>query len=129
MGTPAAILGDSITGACAIHQIPGPQGGPIPSPPVPFRAPLLQGLATRTLIAGKPAAVAGSLGYSTPPHVGLHPADPFATPPTQIGTVTAGSPTVLVEGRPAARTGAPSTMCGGAPGSLIGSAATVLIGP
>jgi uncharacterized Zn-binding protein involved in type VI secretion len=49
-------------------------------------------------------------------------------PPAQRGTVTAGSATVLIEGKPAARTGASCTVCFGAPGQLTGTAATVLIG-
>ncbi|PZS30071.1 MAG: hypothetical protein DLM59_11810, partial [Pseudonocardiales bacterium] len=62
------------------------------------------------------------------PHVGLHPADPFMAPPMQKATVVAGSTTVLVEGKPAAGTGATCTICAGVPGTLIGTAATVLIG-
>jgi uncharacterized Zn-binding protein involved in type VI secretion len=100
----------------------------MPSPPLPFSAPLLQGLATKVLIAGKPAAVQGSSGFNTPPHVGLHPSDPFMVPPQQRGTVVMGSTTVLIEGKPAARTGSPCTVCAGLPGQLAGTAATVLIG-
>ncbi|PZS32181.1 MAG: hypothetical protein DLM59_08615, partial [Pseudonocardiales bacterium] len=75
MGTPAAVAGDQVTGTCAIHQIPNPaSGAPQPGPPFPFSAPLTLGLATRTLIAGKPAVVVGASGLNTPPHVGLHPA-------------------------------------------------------
>jgi uncharacterized Zn-binding protein involved in type VI secretion len=128
MGTPAAVMGDRINAVCAIHLLPGPLGAPMPSPPLPFSAPLLQGLATKVLIAGKPAAVAGSSGFNTPPHVGLHPSDPFMVPPQQRGTVVMGSTTVLIEGKPAARTGSPCTVCAGLPGQLAGTAATVLIG-
>jgi uncharacterized Zn-binding protein involved in type VI secretion len=94
---------------------------------MPFSAPLLMGLATKVLIGGKPAAVMGSSGLNTPPHVGLHASDPFMAPPTQQGRVMVGSPTVLIEGKPAARTGSPCVMCMGLPGQLVGSAATVLI--
>ncbi len=129
MSVPAAVLGDRITGLCAIHQIPNPaSGAPQPGPPMPFSAPVLQGLAPTVLIAGKPAVVAGSSGYNTPPHVGLHPADPFMLPMNQIGTVVVGSATVLIEGKPAAKTGSSCTICAGAPGQLLGTAATVLIG-
>jgi uncharacterized Zn-binding protein involved in type VI secretion len=128
MGTPAAVMGDRINAVCAIHLLPGPLGAPMPSPPLPFSAPLLQGVATKVLIAGKPAAVAGSSGFNTPPHVGLHPSDPFMVPPQQRGTVVMGSTTVLIEGKPAARTGSPCTVCAGLPGQLAGTAATVLIG-
>jgi uncharacterized Zn-binding protein involved in type VI secretion len=129
VGQPAAVMGDRITGTCAIHQIPNPSSGaPQPSGPLPFSSPLLQALCTRVMIGGKPAATAGSSGTNTPPHIGLHPSDPFLVPTNQVGNVVAGSNSVFFEGKPAARTGASCTMCGGAPGQLVGSAATVLIG-
>ncbi len=129
MGTPAVVAGDRITAICAVHQVPNPASGvPQPAPPLPFSAPLIQSLASSVLIGGKPAAVVGSSGLNTPPHVGLHVSDPFMAPPTQQGTVVAGSGTVLIENRPAAYTGASCTICAGLPGTLSGSAATVLIG-
>ena len=129
MGQPAAVMGDKVTATCAVHQIPNPaSGAPQPAPPMPFSAPLLQNLATTVQIGGKPAVVVGSSGLNVPPHVGLHPSDPFMVPTTQMATVTAGSTTVLFDGKPAARTGSPCTVCAGAPGQLAGTAATVLIG-
>src|SRR5687767_6911244 len=128
MGTPAAVLGDKIMGTCPAHQIPNPASGvPQPAPPMPFSAPLVMGLATKVLIANKPAAVMGSSGYNVPPHVGLHPADPFMVPTMQEGKVVVGSPTVLIEGKPAARVGSQVIMCAGIPGQLLGTANTVLI--
>ncbi|HEX2040928.1 MAG TPA: PAAR domain-containing protein [Acidimicrobiales bacterium] len=128
MGTPAAVMGDKIVGSCAIHQIPNPAtGAPQPAPPMPFQAPLLQGLATKVLVNNKPAAVVGSSGYNTPPHVGLHPADPFMAPPMQVGRVMQGSPSVLIENKPAARQGSQSVMCNNLPGQLVASGTTVLI--
>jgi uncharacterized Zn-binding protein involved in type VI secretion len=129
MGQPAAVMQDRVSATCATHQIPNPASGiPQPAPPLPFSAPLLQGLATTVQIGGKPAAVVGSSGMNTPPHVGLHPSDPFMVPTTQMATVTGGSSSVLFDGKPAARTGSPCTVCAGAPGQLAGTAATVLIG-
>jgi uncharacterized Zn-binding protein involved in type VI secretion len=127
MGNPAVVQGDAITGQCAGHLIPGPLGAPVPAPPLPFNAPLLQGLAGTVLIAGKPAALAGAGGFNQPPHAGLHPSDPFLVPISQQGAVQGGSATVLIEGKPAVRTGDPCTCCQ-IPGLLTGSAATVLIG-
>lgn len=128
MGTPAVVMGDRIVGQCPIHQIPNPASGvPQPAPPMPFSAPLTLGLEPTVLIAGKPAAVLGSSGYNTPPHVGLHASDPFMVPTVQEGRVMAGSLTVLIGGKPAARTGS-QVMCCATPGQLIGSASTVLIG-
>ncbi len=128
MGTPAVVQGDRIVAVCAGHQVPNPSSGvPQPGPPFPFSAPLLLGLENTVLIGGKPAAVLGSNGINTPPHVGLHVSDPHATPPTQKGTVTQGSPTVQFGGKPAARSGSYGTVCLGAPGNVIGTATTVLI--
>lgn len=129
MGQPAAVMGDRISGTCAVHQIPNPaSGAPQPGPPMPFSAPVVQSLATTVLIGGKPAVVAGSMGYNTPPHIGLHPADPFMVPTQQMGTVVRGSATVFFAGKPAAATGAQCTICAGIPGQLAGTAATVLVG-
>lgn len=130
MGQPAVVMGDAIRGTCAIHQIPNPaSGAPQPAPPMPFNAPLMQGLATTVMIGGKAAAVAGSTGYNQPPHVGLHASDPYMTPTTQIGQVVAGSGTVYFDGKPAAYTGCQVSMCAQTPAMVTGTAATVLVGP
>ena len=128
MGTPAAVLGDRVTGTCAGHLVPGPMGAPQPGPPIPFSAPLTEGLVPTVVVGGKPAAVLGSAGVNVPPHVGLHPTDPHFAPPLQRAVVTAGSATVLIGGKPAARTGSTCTKCLGQPGVLTGSVATVLVG-
>src|SRR5262245_47913686 len=129
MGTPAAVMGDQVTGTCLLHQMPNPAtGAPQLAPLLFFAALLLSGLATRTLISGKSAAVQGSSGLNILLHVGLHASDLFMVPTTQRAQVTVGSSSVLIEGRPAARTGSTCTICAGTPGQLNGSAATVLIG-
>jgi len=130
MGTPAAVLGDQITATCAIHIIPNPAtGAPQPAPPLPFAAPVTLGTVETVLIGGQPAAVVGSSGLNTPPHIGLFPADPYMVPVTQIGQVVVGSATVLIGGMGAASAASQCTVCGGLPGTLAASAATVLIGP
>lgn len=123
MGAPAAVMNDRITGTCT-HLVPTPGGPPAPTP-MPFSGPLVEGLATTVLVAGKPAAVIGSAAYCVPPHVGI--SDPFTAPPMQRGAVLDGSTTVLIGGAPAARTGSNCKTCTGT-GTLAGSAATVLIG-
>jgi uncharacterized Zn-binding protein involved in type VI secretion len=123
----AALLGDQITGACPVHQLIGPLGVPVPTPGLPFAAPLLMGCSTTTTINGKPIVLVGANGMNTPPHVGLHATDPFMVPTLQMGTVVASTATVLVEGRPIAVTGASCTMCAGAPGMLAGSS-DVMVG-
>ena len=126
---PAVVMNDRIMGQCAAHMIPSPVGAPMPSPPLPFSAPLLTGLATTVLIGGKPAAVQGSSGLNTPPHVGLHPSDPNMAPPTQQGRVVMGSTRVQIEGKGAAYSGCQVAMCNMVPGTIQGSAANVQIGP
>lgn len=129
MGQPAVVMGDRVTGSCAIHQVPNPvTGAPQPAPsPLPFSAPLTTLLATTVVIGGKAAAIQGSSGLNTPPHVGLHGTDPFFAPPRQEGKILAGSATVFFEGKPAARTGSTVRLCA-TPGQVTGSATTVLIG-
>jgi uncharacterized Zn-binding protein involved in type VI secretion len=128
MGSPAIVSGDRITGQCPNHLMPNPAtGAPQPSPPLPFVAPLTTGTVATVLIGGKPAAVMGSSGLNTPPHIGLHPADPFMAPPAEMGTVTSGSATVMIGGQPAATAQSACTCCA-VPGTLVPSVATVLIG-
>jgi uncharacterized Zn-binding protein involved in type VI secretion len=130
VGQPAAVAGDKVQATCASHLIPNPATGvPQPSPPLPFSAPLTIGLSTTVLIADKPAAVVGAQGFNLPPHVGLHPTDPAMAPPVQMATVTKGSTSVMIDKKPAARTGDTATVCLGLPvGSVLGTAGTVLIG-
>ena len=129
MPAPAVVMGDRVTGICPIHQIPNPAalGAPTPGPPMPFSAPLLLNLATTVLIHGKPAAVMGSQGMNTPPHVGLHATDPFMVPTMQIGRVLSGSPTVFFDKKPAA-TAQSSTMMCMTPGTIVPTALDVVIG-
>ena len=128
MGAPAIVMGDKITGQCPIHMIPNPAtGAPQPAPPMPFSAPLTLNLSTTVMIDGKFAAVVGAQGVNTPPHVGLHPSDPFMAPPTQMGQVLQGSPTVLIDGKPAANAQS-QCLCCSTPGSLVPTVTDVLIG-
>jgi uncharacterized Zn-binding protein involved in type VI secretion len=121
-------MGDKITGLCPNHLLIGPLGVPIPSPaPLPFSAPITLGTVPTVLIGGKPAAVAGSSGLNTPPHVGLHGTDPFLAPPTEIGRIVAGSPTVLIGGKPAASATSTCTCCV-VPGALVPTVKDVMIG-
>jgi uncharacterized Zn-binding protein involved in type VI secretion len=127
VGAPAIVANDQITGVCSNHLIIGPLGVPTPAPALPFAAPLTMTLSLNVQIGGKPAAVVGSFGYNTPPHVGLHPSDPFFVPLVQMGQITQGSPTVQIGGQPAATAQSMATCCV-VPGSLVPSVTTVLIG-
>ncbi len=127
MGSPAIVMNDRIQGMCA-HQIPNPASGiPQPSGPLPFSAPVTLGTQATVLVGGRPAAVMGSSGLNTPPHVGLHASDPYLAPPMQVGRIVSGSPTVLVGGQPAATASSSATCCA-TPGSLVPTVTTVLIG-
>jgi uncharacterized Zn-binding protein involved in type VI secretion len=127
MGANAALLGDPITGLCPVHLLIGPLGVPVPTPGLPFNAPVMIGCSVKTTINTKPIVLVGATGMNTPPHVGLHPSDPCMVPLTQVGTVVASPSTVLVEGVPVAVSGASTTMCNSIPGMLVGSS-DVLVG-
>ena len=129
MGSQAIVLGDRITGSCAIHQVPNPtSGAPQPSPvPMGFNAPLTQGLAPTVVIGKKAAAVINSKGINTPFHVGLHATDPYVSPTMQVGRILTASTTVYFEGQPAA-TAISQVTCCLEPGKLVPTVTDVLIG-
>jgi uncharacterized Zn-binding protein involved in type VI secretion len=128
MGQPL-VMGDKIQGQCAIHQVPNPAtGAPQPSPaPMPFSAPLLSGLESTVTIGGKPVAVMGSSGYNLPPHVGLHPADPYMVPTMQEGKVVTGSPTVTAGGKAIATSSSQVSMCAQVPGQAVATVSNVTV--
>jgi uncharacterized Zn-binding protein involved in type VI secretion len=123
------VMGDKIQGQCAIHQVPNPaSGAPQPSPaPMPFSAPLLSGLESTVTIGGKPVAVMGSSGYNLPPHVGLHPADPYMVPTMQEGKVLTGSPTVTAGGKAMATSSSQVSMCAQVPGQPVATVSDVTV--
>jgi uncharacterized Zn-binding protein involved in type VI secretion len=122
------VMGDKIQGQCAIHMIPNPaSGAPQPGPPMPFSAPLLMALEPTVTIGGKAVAVMGSQGMNTPPHVGLHPADPYMVPAMQMGNVMSGSPTVMAGGKPVATTSSMVTMCMSIPGQPVSTVTDVTV--
>lgn len=122
------VMGDKIQGQCTTHQIPNPaSGAPQPGPPFPFSAPLLMQLEPTVTIGGKAVAVMGSNGLCTPPHVGLHPADPCMVPTMQKGTVMSGSPTVTAGGKAVATTSSQVTMCMQVPGTAVSTVTDVTV--
>jgi uncharacterized Zn-binding protein involved in type VI secretion len=128
--SPGAKQGDKVVGTDThIVMIPSP-GGPVPTPlPSPFAGTITGGCSTNVMIGGMPAATVGSTATNAPPHIPQ--GGPFQTPPTNQGTVTQGSTSVLINNKPAARVGDPVTTCNDpapAPtGSIVG-AGTVMIG-
>ena len=130
MSQPAAKQGDQIT-ATDIHiiMIPSPTG-PVPTPlPHPFMGVLDGGLSSDVLIEGRPAATVGSTATNTPPHIPQ--GGPFQIPPTNQGRITTGSGTVLINNKPAARSGDTAMTCNDPvelPVGQVVAVSTVLIG-
>ena len=128
MGQPAAKQGDQIV-AVDMHLI---------QPSVPaslvlllhfFAGVLDGGLSPDVTIMGLPAATRDSTATNTPPHVPQ--GGNFVTPPSNRATVTVGSPTVLINGKPAARNGDAALTCNDPtdlPAGTVAAAGTVLVG-
>ena len=131
MGPSAAKLGDAVTGTDThVVMVPSP-GGPVATPtPFPFNGKITGGCSGNVLIGGRGAATVGSTATNVSPHV---PAQgTFSVPPTNRGTIAKGSPTVLINGKPAARTGDQVLCCNDpapAPTGAVQATGTVLIGP
>ena len=128
--SPAAKQGDKVVGTDThIVLVPTP-GGPVPTPmPLPFAGTITGGCSTNVMISGMPAATVGSTATNAPPHI--PPGGPFQVPPTNQGTVTKGSATVLINSKPAARAGDTVMTCNDpapAPTSSLVCAGTVMIG-
>lgn len=123
-------MGDSVTATDThIIMIPSP-GGPVPTPtPMPFNGKIASQCSQTVLIGGQPAAVVGSMAMNQPPHIPT--GGPFQVPPTNQATIIAGSPTVMIDGKPAARNGDKATTCNDPaplPVGTVIAVGTVLIG-
>jgi uncharacterized Zn-binding protein involved in type VI secretion len=107
MGQAAAKQGDRIIGN-DMHQVGGV------ATPMPFTGLLMQGLSSNVNIMKKPAATVGSIAINTPPH-------PGATA-SNIGRIIMGSSKVMINGKPAARSGDTALTCndgGDLPGGKV----------
>ncbi|MEK3792900.1 PAAR domain-containing protein [Paenibacillus sp. FSL R7-0204] len=130
MGQPAAKQGDRIL-ATDTHIVMLPAGGGlVPTPlPHPFTGILDGALSTNVKIMGQPAATMDSTATNTPAHVPQ--GGPFQKPPTNKGTISAGSTTVFINGKKAARNGDPALTCNDPadlPAGKVSATGTVLIG-
>ncbi len=128
MGVPAAKQGDQVV-ATDMHLIqpPGPTA-PILTPH-PFTGIIDGGLSSDVKIMGMPAATQNSTATNTPAHVPI--GGTFVKPPANRGTIILGSPTVLINGKPAARNGDPVLTCNDPadlPAGAVVAAGTVLLG-
>lgn len=131
MGMPAAKQGDQVVAVdIHIYLIPAAAGAPVPTPlPSPFNGILNQGLSTDVKIMGMFAATVGSVAINTPPHLPM--GGPFQKPPSNQGRIMAGSTSVMINGKPAARTGDPALTCNDPadlPNGKVVAAGSVLIG-
>ena len=109
MGQPAAKQGDQITATCT-HIILVPAVVPVLTPaPHPFLGILQSSLSSDVRVMGRAAATVGSVGDNTPPHIPI--GGSFSKPPTNKATVIAGSATVIINGKPAARNGDKALTC------------------
>ena len=130
MGQPAAKQGDQIM-ATDMHivLIPSP-GGPAPTPlPHPFTGMIDGNLSTSVKIMGMPAATVGSTATNTPAHIPQ--GGPFQIPPTNQGQIMTGSATVMINGKPAARSGDTAMTCNDPaplPVGTVVATGTVMIG-
>lgn len=129
MGQPAAKLGDTVV-AVDTHIVVVPGVGPTPLPH-PFSGTLTDSLSQDVLIMGQPAAVVGSIAKNMPPHIPTPPGTSFSSPPSNQGTVSLGSTTVMINGKGVARAGDTVRTCNDPadlPVGTIVATGTVLIG-
>ncbi|MCC6521718.1 MAG: PAAR domain-containing protein [Polyangiaceae bacterium] len=130
MDKPGAKQGDKVVAVDThIVLVPSP-AGPVPTPmPLPFQGSLVDALSADVQIEDKAAAVKGSKAKNAPAHV---PAGgPFQRPPSNEATIQTGSGTVLVNDKPAARSGDTALTCNDpadAPQGSVIAGGTVLIG-
>ncbi len=108
MGMPAAKKGDKIT-AQDVHLIQPPGTAPPASIQHPFKGIISGKLSANVSIMGKPAATMNSTATNTPAHLPI--GGTFVKPPANRGSILAGSATVFINGKPAARSGDTAMTC------------------
>jgi uncharacterized Zn-binding protein involved in type VI secretion len=107
MGMPAAKQGDKLV-ATDMHIIVTPLETVV-STPHPFSGIIDRGLSSNVNIMGHPAATVNSTATNTPSHLPI--GGSFQKPPANRGTIKAGSGTVFINGRAAARNGDTAVTC------------------
>jgi uncharacterized Zn-binding protein involved in type VI secretion len=112
MGKLAAKMGDRIT-AVDMHIVLVPNGfGTTPTPlPHLYNGAIVQSVSPNVLINSRPAATVGSISQQLPPHLPTPPGVQFQVPPTNLGQVIAGSSSVFINAKPAARAGDTCLTC------------------
>lgn len=108
MGSPAAKQGDKIQ-ATDNHLIQPPGTAPPFIAPHSFMGTIDGQLSSDVNIEGRPAAVVGSEATNTPPHIPS--GGTFVNPPQNKGKIIQGSFSVMINGKPAARSGDIAKTC------------------
>jgi uncharacterized Zn-binding protein involved in type VI secretion len=132
MGQPAAKQGDQIVAVDThIVMVPGP-GSPVPTPlPHPFTGIIGGALSSDVNIMGMPAATVDSTADNSPAHIATPPGTSFQKSPANKATIKAGSGTVKINGKAAARNGDTAETCNDPADQPVGqviAAGTVMIG-
>jgi uncharacterized Zn-binding protein involved in type VI secretion len=122
MTPPAAKKGDQVTGLDShMIQPPGPSS-PVATPH-PFAGVLDDALSGDVKVQGMAAATVDSTASNTPPHVPI--GGTFVNPPSNKGKITAGSGTVKINGKKAARAGDTAETCNDPKDAPVGSVVAV----
>ena len=128
MGQPAARQGDRVV-AIDTHLIQPPGAAPPVPTPHPFSGIIDGGVSSDVKIGGAFAATMNSTATNTPPHIPI--GGTFVNPPSNKATIVAGSATVLINNKAAARAGDAATTCNDPvdlPVGKVVAVGTVLIG-
>ena len=127
MGLPAAKQGDQVI-ATDMHQIQPPTGNPVFTPHQ-FKGVIDGGLSGDVKIMGMPAATVDSTAINTPAHAPI--GGTFVKSPANRATIIKGSPTVFINGKPAARNDDKANTCNDPkdlPAGTVVASGTVMIG-
>jgi len=128
MRQPAAKQGDQVT-ATDMHLIQPPEPSSPLLVPHPFTGIISGGLSGNVNIEGMPAATVGSTATNTPPHIPI--GGTFVNPPSNQGTISKGSKTVMINKKSAARAGDTAITCNDPidlPVGTVAAVSTVMIG-
>jgi len=128
MGLPAAKQSDQIMATDFHIILVPPLATPVPTP-MPFTGIIDDKLSSDVNIMGMSAAVLGSTATNTPPHIPV--GGTFQIPPANQGEIIAGSVTVFINGKPAARATDTAKTCNDPTDLPVGqvvASGTVLIG-
>jgi uncharacterized Zn-binding protein involved in type VI secretion len=130
LGQPAAKQGDQVNGTCTHTVLVQSPTGPVPTPTTYTFSGVIDGnLSSSVRIGGQWAATQDSTATNTPMHLKPPPPNSFQLEPNNQATINAGSGTVRINGKPAARQGDTAKTCDevGSPGT-VQAAGTVSIG-